>query len=60
MAPPAVLEYVVLHELAHLDVPDHSAAFWLRVRSLCSGYERHREWLRRYGSVLLRPMPQLT
>ena len=60
MAPPAVLRYVVLHELAHLDVPDHSRAFWLRVRSLCPGYEQHRDWLRRNSPLMLRPITDMS
>lgn len=46
MAPPAVLDYVVVHELAHLAEPSHSTKFWLLVRSHCPRFEEHREWLR--------------
>jgi predicted metal-dependent hydrolase len=46
MAPPAVLDYVVIHELAHLIEPYHSTKFWLIVRSYCSGFESYRRWLR--------------
>ena len=53
MAPPAVFDYVVAHELAHLDGPNHSRAFWLKVRTLCDRYEEHRGWLERHAGVLL-------
>lgn len=46
MAPPEVLDYIVVHEIAHLAVPDHSTKFWLTVRSYCPDFERHRRWLR--------------
>lgn len=46
MAPPEVLEYIVIHELAHLIERDHSTRFWLIVGSHCPNYLRHRDWLR--------------
>jgi len=46
MAPPEVLDYIVVHELAHLAEPYHSTKFWLIVRSYCPDYQRHRRWLR--------------
>ena len=46
MAPPEVLDYIVVHELASLNESNHSARFWLIVRSRCPDYERHKAWLR--------------
>ena len=46
MAAPEVLDYIVVHELAHLAEPHHSTKFWLLVRSYCPDYDRHRRWLR--------------
>lgn len=46
MAAPEVLDYIVVHELAHLAEPYHSTKFWLIVRSYCPDYDRHRRWLR--------------
>lgn len=46
MAPPAVLEYVVVHELAHLEEPNHSPAFWSIVERWVPDYEDRRTWLR--------------
>ncbi|MCC6951309.1 MAG: M48 family metallopeptidase [Phycisphaerales bacterium] len=59
MAPPEVLDYVVVHELAHLIEPYHSPKFWLVVASFCEGYARHRQWLKENGSALSHlPHPQ--
>jgi predicted metal-dependent hydrolase len=46
MAPPAVLDYIVVHELAHLAEPYHSTKFWFIVRSHCSRFEEHKTWLK--------------
>lgn len=46
LAPPAVLDYVVVHELTHLRLPDHSPRFWLAVTSHCPRAAEHRAWLR--------------
>lgn len=52
LAPPEVLDYVVWHEICHLDVLDHSARFWALLAERCPDYERHARWLRRYGTTL--------
>ncbi|MFN3281027.1 MAG: M48 family metallopeptidase [Tabrizicola sp.] len=54
MAPPAVLDYVAAHEVAHLVEMNHSPAFWAVVRRLMPGYEPHRRWLKREGAALHR------
>lgn len=46
MAPRAVLDYLVVHELVHLVEPKHSVRFWLTVKSFCPDFERHKRWLR--------------
>jgi predicted metal-dependent hydrolase len=51
-APPAVLDYVVVHELAHLLEPSHSARFWFVVRSHCPDFELHRRWLKEHQATL--------
>ncbi len=53
MAPPAVLDYVAAHEVAHLRHMDHSPAFWDAVAGLLPDHAAHRAWLRRHGSALL-------
>lgn len=45
--PPAVIEYVLIHELAHRHEMNHSRAFWDIVRQHCPEYPKHRGWLKR-------------
>lgn len=52
MAPPAVLDYVVAHEVAHLDQMNHSPAFWAVVTRLYPGYQTPRRWLKTQGQAL--------
>jgi predicted metal-dependent hydrolase len=52
MAPAAVLDYVVAHEVAHLAELNHSPRFWAVVRRLCPDYQAPRDWLRRNGAAL--------
>jgi predicted metal-dependent hydrolase len=51
-APPAVLTYVVAHELAHLREMNHSPRFWAHVASLCPAWKDARAWLRKHGAAL--------
>ena len=51
--PPEVCDYVMLHELAHLDHPNHSRRFWKRVAEICAGWREAERWLRRHGRELL-------
>jgi len=53
LAPPAILDYVVIHELAHLRVPGHSRAFWAVVRRHVPDPEGARRWLREHHGELL-------
>lgn len=52
--PPWVLEAVVAHELAHIDHPDHSAAFWALLRRVCPQTDRARAFLEGVGWVAAR------
>lgn len=51
-APTAVIEYVIIHELAHRVHMDHSRAFWQLVERYDSEYRIHRGWLKRNGMAL--------
>ena len=46
MAPLDVLDYVVIHELSHLKVADHSRRFWSTVEKFCPEHGQHKQWLR--------------
>jgi len=52
MAPPKVMDYVLIHELIHLKLPNHAVRFWQRVAQYDPDYLSHRSWLKRYGSSL--------
>ena len=48
--PKTILEYAVVHELAHLQHRHHSAAFWSLLKSLLPDYETRKAWLDRHGA----------
>ena len=52
LAPAAVLDYVVEHEVAHLEVPDHSARFWALLARRLPSYRNAQRWLRDHGPSL--------
>jgi predicted metal-dependent hydrolase len=52
LAPERVLDYVVWHEVCHLDVPDHSPRFWKLLAERWPSYREERSWLSRYGATL--------
>lgn len=58
MAPPIVIDYIVVHELCHLHFRDHSDAFWNEVDKVLPDYRARKEWLRVRGAQLdLTPHP---
>lgn len=52
LAPPATLDYVVIHELAHLRELNHSHRFWAIVAAHCPEYRTHQRWLKEHGAAL--------
>lgn len=54
MAPPAVLDYVAAHEVAHIAEMNHSPAFWAVVARTCPGFAGPRRWLKIHGTELHR------
>ncbi|MBI3794526.1 MAG: M48 family metallopeptidase [Nitrospinae bacterium] len=52
MAPPEVVDYVVLHELSHLVHKNHSKRFWENVRALQPDYKANKKWLKDHGHLL--------
>jgi predicted metal-dependent hydrolase len=53
LGPEAVLDYVVWHEVCHLEVMDHSPGFWALLGRRCPDYREHARWLRRHGATLV-------
>ncbi len=53
LAPAAVLEYVVWHEVCHLQVMDHSPRFWKLLAQWCPDHRDSSRWLRRHGATLV-------
>jgi predicted metal-dependent hydrolase len=49
MAPVVVLDYLIIHELVHLEHPNHSRAFWDKVSTVCPNYQEYETWLKRNG-----------
>ena len=46
MAPLKVIDYVVVHELAHIEEKNHSKKFWGKVKIMLPDYEKHKNWLK--------------
>lgn len=52
MAPPEVVDYVILHELVHTQVRNHSKTFWSRLGEIMPDYKKHVSWLKQNGKFL--------
>jgi predicted metal-dependent hydrolase len=52
LAPESVLEYVVVHELCHIDVPNHSKAFWRHMEAAMPAWRGPAAWLKRHATAL--------
>lgn len=53
LAPEEVLDYVVVHELAHLKEMNHSGRFWKQVELVMPDFAKHRLWLKQNGDMLM-------
>jgi predicted metal-dependent hydrolase len=52
LMPPAVREYVLIHELMHLRQANHSIRFWRLVEAACPGFREAERWLKAHGAAL--------
>ena len=52
LAPPEILDYVIEHEVAHVEVLDHSERFWAVLAARCPDWRQREAWLRRHGHAL--------
>lgn len=53
MAPPEIVDYIIVHELAHLREPNHNDNFWELVAEFDSEFESHAEWLNEHSPRLI-------
>ena len=53
MAPDEVIDYLIIHELAHLTHPNHSERFWQRVAEFMPEYVSWKKWLKDHGRNLV-------
>jgi predicted metal-dependent hydrolase len=52
MAPYDVIDYIVVHELAHIKIKNHSKRFWEYIGKVMPDYKRRKEWLAKKGYLL--------
>ena len=55
--PPAILDYVVVHELCHRKYLSHAPEFWREVRRVLPDYEERRAWLSENGRFYIEALP---
>ena len=53
MLPESVIDYVLIHELAHINVPNHSSEFWELVKNKDPNYCKNKRWLKDNGSSFI-------
>ena len=53
MAPEPVIDYVIIHEIAHIREMNHTGKFWKLVGELCPDWREHRRWLKNHGPELM-------
>lgn len=52
MAPPRIIDYMIVHELCHIHHRDHSEAFWNEVDKVMPDYRERKAWLKKHGAGL--------
>ena len=60
LAPPQVLDSVVVHELCHRKEMNHSARFYAEIRKVFPEYRKWHGWLKENGPALMKRLPQKT
>ena len=53
MAPERIVEYVVVHELVHLDIQNHSKEFWSKLEGILPDHRESKRWLKENGAFLV-------
>lgn len=57
MVPGPVIDYVIIHELAHLKEMNHTERFWQLVEQYCPKWRDHRKWLKDHTTELTAKLP---
>lgn len=52
MAPKGVIDYIIVHEMSHLEHMNHSKSFWKKVHQVMPDYKKHEAWLKSHGALL--------
>jgi predicted metal-dependent hydrolase len=52
MAPAAIMDYVIIHELCHLIHSNHQSQFWSKVQSVIPDYKIRKEWLKERSIII--------
>lgn len=52
MAPPIVIDYVIIHELCHIHHMNHDRSFWRKVGMYDPNYKQHQAYLEKFGGVM--------
>jgi predicted metal-dependent hydrolase len=52
MAPPTIIDYIVVHELCHFHHLDHTESFWNEVDKVLPNCRERKEWLRKNGASM--------
>lgn len=52
MAPPTIIDYIVVHELCHIHRMDHTHAFWNEIDKVMPDYHERKEWLKKNGAAM--------
>jgi predicted metal-dependent hydrolase len=52
MAPPTIIDYIVLHELCHVHCMDHTQAFWNEMDKVMPDFHERKEWLKKNGAAM--------
>lgn len=53
MAPEEAIDYLIIHELAHLTHPNHSERFWQHVAAFMPEFRHWKKWLKDHGHELM-------
>ena len=46
MCPKTVVDYIILHELTHTKIKNHSKEFYIALGRICPEFKQHEKWLK--------------